>query len=77
MPIIETATGVGLIVGALTIMCVKIIAQFQSNKFKICKCFGTECIRDVEIPTHEVNVDDIKSPFSSPIPRPRPTLYVD
>lgn len=74
MGVIETATGVGIIVGALTLFCVKIVAQVQSNKFKICKCCGNECVRDVDVPTHEV---EIRESVMSPRGRQRPSLITD
>ena len=81
MGVIETATGIGIIVGAFTVLCVKIIAQFQSNKFKMCKCCGSECVREVEIPTQEIQVNNsVMSPqprTRNGTPRGRPTLLVD
>jgi len=82
MGAIELATATGIVIGALTLFCVKIVAQVQSNKFKICKCCGNECVREVEIPTQEIQVNrsDVMSPPPQPhnSPRePRPTLLSD
>ena len=71
MGAIEVATATGIIVGAITLLCVKVIAQIQSNKFKICKCCGSECVRDVAVPTHEV---EMRESVMSPRPIPRPSL---
>jgi len=57
MGAIEIASAVALVLGAVAYCCVKVIGQIESNKFKICKCCGNECVRDVEPATQIVDVD--------------------
>ena len=57
MGAIEIASAVAVVLGSLAYCCVKVIGQIESNKFKICKCCGNECVRDVEPATQFVDVD--------------------
>lgn len=57
MGAIETASAIAIVMGAVAYCIVKTIAQIESNKFKICKCCGNECVRDVQEPTQMVEVE--------------------
>ena len=72
MGLLELATAISVIVGAITYCCVKIIGQIESNKFTMCKCWGTECVRDVDEPTQIVDVNTISPPQLSGKP---PEVY--
>lgn len=57
MGAIETASALAIVIGSVAYCCVKVIGQIESNKFKMCRCCGNECIRDVEEPTQLVEVE--------------------
>lgn len=57
MGAIETASALAIVIGSVAYCCVKVIGQLESNKFKMCRCCGNECIRDVHEPTQLVEVE--------------------
>lgn len=57
MGAIETASALAIVIGSVAYCAVKVIGQLESNKFKMCRCCGNECIRDVHEPTQFVEVE--------------------
>lgn len=59
MGAIEIASAVAIVIGSVAYCCVKVIGQIESNKFKMCRCCGNECLRDVEEPTQIIDIEPV------------------